>query len=310
MNALIAEGMHPAGEAVLRRAGWRLFEPGGCDQPQEMDALIVRSVFRVDGTALERFPRLSAVAKLGTGLDNIDLSACKYRGVRVINAAGMNALSTAEFGLMQILSHYKNKSRIDAAVKRRDFRRAEYFGRELSGLTVGVIGYGSVGQHLVRLLEPVVAKILVSSNRKPLKEPTDQCHFVMSLDLLLKEAEVIVLALSLAGNELMINQDFLAQVKPDAVFINMARGGLVDEPALVKFLQSHPQAYYYCDVIEPEPDYTLPPGRQSFDHPLLKVPNTIYTPHIAGMTRECQEKIAIKVAEELISLSKEIVHGR
>ena len=248
----------------------------------------------------EEFSNLKVVAKLGTGLDNIDLDACRQAKVHVLSAPAMNSISTAEFTVTQILNIYKNSFRIYDGVKEHDFRRVAYYGRELSELRIGIIGYGSVGRNIAKRIQPFVAKILVRDRNEARDTQKDNIHFVTDLNTLLAESDAIILAVSLKNNEKMVNKNFLAKVKPDAVIANIARGGLVDEPALIEFLRKHPQAFYYCDVLEKEPDYTLSPEAQNYHDPLFALPNFLFTPHIAGMTKECQKKIAIDIAQKII----------
>lgn len=290
MLALIAEGMHPSGISLLAENGVKTVTPKEPYINKAVEALIVRSVFPVDAKALQRFPNLKMVAKLGTGLDNIDLGACRLRNIRVIHTPGLNAVSTAEFAVMQVLAFYKRAYRIQEGVRGNDFRRALYAGRELSGLTAGVIGYGNVGKNIVERLSPFVKKIHVY----------DQNQQSGDLDGLLKNSDMILLAVSLAGNEEMVNRSFLARVRPDVLLVNIARGALVCEPDLVEFLKINREAFYVCDVLKEEPDYSKAPELQDYYNLLLQLPNVFYTPHVASLTGECQEKIAIKIAQEVI----------
>lgn len=302
MTVLIAEGMADVGIRTLRAAGATIVTPTHVYDPITVTAIVVRSVFRFGAAALARFPNLRVIAKLGTGLDNIDEDACRARGVVIVSAPGMNSVSTAEFTIMQVLAIWKNAYEIHDRVHTRDFRRSDYHGRELAGTTAAVIGYGSIGKQVVERLRPFVREVLVYDRAQASRCATTvgNVRFVTDRDALLPHADILILAVTLAGNERMMDADFLAAVKPSVLLVNMARGGLVDEAVLMDFLRTHPEAHYATDVIAHEPDYTLPPAQQTYTHPLLALPNVTFTPHIACLTSECQERIAIMVAEDLI----------
>ena len=303
MSIFIAEGMHQAGVIRLKDQGLPIVTTEKSFAKDEVQVLVVRSVFQVNGRTIKDFPNLKVVAKLGTGLDNIDQEACAQNNVRVLSAPAMNSVSTAEFAVTQILNFFKNSFEIYARVKERDFRRHLYFGRELSELSAGIIGYGSVGQNIAKCLKPFVKDLYVLDRNQPQTTQKEGLHFVGHLNDLLAEADIIVLAVSLKNNEAMVNGDFLAQLKSNALLVNIARGGLVDEAALIKFLKRNPQVFYICDVLKNEPDYTRAPESQDYQNPLLDLPNVLFTPHIAGMTEESQQKIAVAIADKILSLN-------
>lgn len=301
---LLAEGMAEHGLRALERANIAVVTPTDVYDPSRIAALIVRSAFQVDHAALACFPNLRVVAKLGTGMDNVDEAACRAAGVTVVNAPGMNSISTAEFTVMQVLALWKNAYEIRDRVRHRDYRRSEYHGRELAGATAGVIGYGSVGKHIVERLRPFVREVCVYDRAQASKCATTigNVQFVTSFDTLLPVCDICIVAVTLAGNERMVDATFLARVKPDTLLVNMARGGLIDEPALLDFLRAHPMAHYATDVLADEPDYTRIPAEQVYAHPLLALPNVTFTPHIACLTPECQERIADVVAQRVIEV--------
>lgn len=304
MTVLIAEGMADAGIRAFRAAGATVVRSDEPYDPVSIHAMVVRSVFRVDAATLRRFPMLRVVAKLGTGLDNIDCDVCERAGVRVVSAPGVNSVSTAEFTVMQVLALWKNAYEIRDRVRARDYRRLEYHGRELAAATAGVIGYGSIGKHVVERLRPFVRQVVVFDRAQASRCTIDvgNVRFATTLDAVLPASDICILAITLAGNEYMVDAAFLQRVRPDVLLVNMARGGLIEESALVAFLRQHPTARYAADVVTDEPDYTLPPERQPWHHALLDLPNVTFTPHIASLTPECQEAIAVAVAEEVIGV--------
>ncbi len=316
MTILIAEGMQESGIELFKKNKIKTLCLSDAYLKEEIEVLIVRSVFGVNEEALRQFPNLKMVAKLGTGLDNIGQDFCAKRSIKVLSVPGLNAVSTAEFTVMQILNIYKNIFEISEKVKGRDFRRALYYGRELVESEIMVIGYGSVGQNIVARLKPFAKKIYISDNHRKRHSEDDALQFVSDLNSEIVGCDVIVLALSLKNNEKMVNATFLSRLKKDVLLVNTARGGLIDEPALCLFLKQNPRAFYYCDVLALEPDYTKLPPEQDYCNPLLELPNVLFTPHIAGMTKECQRNIALEIARKVIAeqnpliSESELAHGR
>ncbi len=297
-HVLIAEGIEEAGKKILEAAGLNTVSPKDTFNPADVHALIVRSVFQVKGDALKRFPNLRVVAKLGTGIDNIDQKACEEKRVAVFNAPGMNAISTAEFIVMQTLALWKNAYEIHHRVEEQDYRRATYYGHELAGVHVGIIGCGSVGGAVAKRLLPSVKTV---STLDPFcDDPCPGITKATDLNTLLPDCDIVILTVTLKGNEKMVDQAFLANVKPNVLLINAARGKLIDEDVCVPWLKTHPEARYVCDVIDPEPNYTLAPEQQTFKHPLLDLPNVYFTPHIASLTPECQENLSIYIAQKVV----------
>lgn len=300
MYVLIAEGMHKDGVAQLETAGLHIVTPREEYDPKQIAILIVRSVFNVDEYALDKYPNVETVAKLGTGLDNIDQEVCRSRGVAIIHAPGLNSVSTAEFAVAQIINIYKNSFEIYDRVRRRDFRRHLYYGKELADLSAGVIGYGSVGKNIVERLRPFVRRVYIRDKYAKGGIDMGNVSFVDDQALLLKNSDIVVLAVTLKGNEGMVDQNFLDALKDDCLLVNIARGGLVDEAVLLGTLKTRPRMRYFCDVLSKEPNYDMPPEAQDYTHPLLELPNVIFTPHIANLTDECQRKIALHIAQKVI----------
>lgn len=300
MIALIAEGMHEEGIRQLERVGIAVVLQSAPHDPQQVGALIVRSVFQVNEECLKKYPNVRIVAKLGTGLDNIDQKACARRKIAVLNAPAMNAISTAEFAVAQILNIYKNSMEIYARVRNNDLRRALYFGHELADKTAGIIGYGNVGRAIAERLAPFVAKVYIRDRYTQGNLQNGRLHFVEDQTELLRHSDIVTLAVSLNGNARMVNHEFLALLKKDCLLVNIARGALIDEPALMEFLRENSRARYFCDVVHPEPNYDLSPEQQPYRNSLLALSNVFFTPHIANLTDECQRRIAVNIAEKII----------
>jgi D-3-phosphoglycerate dehydrogenase len=300
MNILIAEGIHPTGESILTKKGFNIYYPNSLFAASDIDAIILRSVFKINQNVLQEYSKLKIVAKLGTGIDNIDLVVCDAKGIKVINTPGLNAISTAEFTVTQVMSLFKRVSEIKEAVDLKDYRRALYYGSEFSKKSVGVLGYGNVGKHMVKMLRNVFGRIYVYTPSIRENYTVENVFFLSSQNKLIEKSDAIFISVSLPGNKYMINKEFLSSVKNNVIIANSARGALVNEKDMKAFLLENKKAIYYCDVLESEPDYTLRPEMQNYTNPLLNLENVVFTPHLCGMTFECQEEMAIKVASDIV----------
>jgi len=298
VNILISDGMGNEGVQKLESAGFSISKLKDKHNPNEIQIVIVRSRFCINETFLNKYANVRLVAKLGTGLDNIDVVLCRNREIKVINAPGLNANATAEFTLGMMISIVKKITTVNKKVLNKDFRRSMYYGRELKLLNVGIIGYGNIGKLIHEKVKFLVKNIMIYSRR------TDFDNSV-SLDTLLKKSDVVILALSLTGNEKIVNEDFLNKCKEDVLLMNIARGALVCEKTLIDHLRKNEKFQYYTDVLEKEPNYSISPKIQNYENKLFAHNNFIYTPHIAGMTTESQRDISNYISEKII---KEFIH--
>ncbi len=273
---------------------------GSPDQVVELtgDAeILVTQLVPVSAGILDRLPKLKLVAVSRGGPVNIDMAAARERGVSVVNAPGRNASAVAEFTIGAILAETRNITRGHDSLRRGDWRgdlyRADITGRELSEMTVGVIGYGQVGTRVVKLLKAFGCRILVTDPYVQLSaaDVHDGVKQV-ALDRLLAESDVVTLHPRVtAETTRMINAETLGAMKPDATLINTARGPLVDYDALTDALADNRLrgAMLETFAIEPVPE----------DWPLLKLPNVTLTPHIAGASVKTVTYAADRVAEEV-----------
>ncbi len=246
---------------------------------------------------LERLPAVKLIAVSRGGPVNIDMQAARDKGVKVVNAPGRNSSAVAEFTIGAILAETRliraGHESLRQGEWRGDLYRTDRTGRELCEQTVGVIGYGNIGEKLVRLLKVFGPQILVHDPYVDLsdEDKADGVEAVALKDLLARSDVVTLHARVTPETEHMINAETLAQMKPGSVFINTARGPLVDYDALYQALQSGPLAAAMLETFGTEP---VPA-----DWPLLKLPNVTLTPHIAGASVRTVTYAAEMVAEEL-----------
>ena len=231
---------------------------------------------RIDDAMLAALPELRVVSKYGVGLDMIDLAAMERRGIALGWTAGVNRRSVAELALSMMIILLHRVSEAVAIV--RDGRWQQIAGRQLTGRTVGIIGCGHVGQDLTRLLAPFGCRVLAFDAVN--YDSFYRAHGVQAaaLDHLLAASDVVTLHLPLDDSTRgFLSADRLRAMRPGAILINTARGGLVDEAAVIARLDSGDLAGAGFDVLDAEP-----PG----DCALLSHPKVLVTPHIGGSTEE------------------------
>ncbi|MGN5476468.1 hydroxyacid dehydrogenase [Cupriavidus basilensis] len=298
----ISEFMDPAAVQALAPGFDVRYEPGWVDQrgalldalPQA-DALIVRNRTQVDAALLERAPALRVVGRLGVGLDNIDVTACRDRGIRVIPASGANARSVAEYVVTTAALLLRGAYASSAEVAGGKWPRARLSeGREALGKTLGLVGFGDIGRQAAALAQAFGMRVVAHDPMLSADDPVWSATGVegVALDALLAQSDAVSLHVPLvAATRHLMNAQRIAAMKPGAVLINTARGGVVDEAALAGALREGHLAGAALDVFEAEP---LPA-----DGVLAGVPNLVLTPHIGGVTREANARVSMMIAEQV-----------
>lgn len=266
--------------------------------PEEDDALLRRILpdcdvlwhvlKRCSADMIAAAPRLRLIQKIGVGVNTIDLEAAKARAIPVCNLPGTNARAVAELTLGLMLATMRRLVRFDAGLRAgrwTDPALQDGIG-ELGGRTVGLVGYGAIPRILAPILGMIGCDVLFTA-RRPISDGI--CRQV-PLNMLLAESDVISLHVPLTDEtSRMIGNQALARMKPGAVLINTARGGLVDTAALVAALRSGHLAAAGLDVFDDEPI--------AADHPLLALPNVVVTPHIGWLTTDTFDRSFAVAAE-------------
>ena len=257
----------------------------------------VPDVFRADAALLKHCPNLLIVSSNGSGVDTIDVEACTLAGVLVVNQAGGNAEAVAEHTMAMILSLLKRIGESDRLLRRGwSGARTDLLGRNLEGRTIGIIGFGFIGRRVARIAKDVFDCRILAFD--PYVDPDEIISFKVEpvdLDQLLGEAEILSIHCPLTKEtEGMIGDAELARMPEGSIVISTARGGIIDEPALVDALQAGRIAGAGLDVWEHEP----PPA----DHPLLAFDTVIASPHTAGVTVDSRKAMARYAATQLIEL--------
>lgn len=299
---VISEFMNAPAVDSLRRDFTVIYEPGLVDQRPALlgqladaDALIVRNRTQVNAELLAAAPALRVVGRLGVGLDNIELEACQRRQIEVIPATGANARAVAEYviatAMLLLRGAYQDNQRMLAGQWP---RTALSNGREIAGKVMGIVGFGGIGQLTASLAKPLGMDVIGFDPMLGADAPRWSATGVrrVSLDELIAQSDVITLHVPLTETTRhLIDATRLATVRPGAIVINTARGGVIDEVALVASLKSGHIGGAALDVFADEP--------LKADSPFEGVPNVILTPHIAGLTRESNARVSSMVAERV-----------
>ena len=259
----------------------------------DYDALIVRSATKVDADVVAAGRKLKVVGRAGIGVDNVDVKAATARGVIVMNTPQANAIATAEFAMSLVLGVSRHIAHAHMSVAEGEWNRSKFTGRQLHGKVLGLIGLGQIGRLVANRARAFEMDVIACDPY--VSEDVARKHAVRLVDLddLLAQADYVSLHTSMsAETEKLINADTLDRMKDGVVFINAARGKLVDEVALAQALQSGKVKAAAVDVYQEEP-----PAK---DHPLVGLPNVLHTPHLGASTEEAQRDVAIQIVDQVL----------
>ena len=303
MRILITEFMDERAVARLQAAHDVLYDPQLVDdaprlasEAAQADAVIVRNRTQVRGALLAALARCTVVGRLGVGLDNIDLPACEARGMRVIPATGANALSVAEYVIGTAMLLLRGAYAATPAVAGGQWpRNALSNGREIAGKTLGLIGFGSIGQLTATMGRALGMQVVAFDAMMDDDHPAFAqvgARFV-GLDELVTVSDVVSLHVPLVDSTRgLLGAARIAAMKPGAVLINTARGGIIDETALAAALRAGALGGAAIDVFGTEPL----PASPHFEG----CPNLILTPHVAGVTAEANERVSFLIADKVL----------
>ncbi len=293
---LVAEELSPAGIAQLQ-TGFEIRYTDGADRSQlltalaDADAVIVRSATEMDAEAFEHAPRLRVVARAGVGLDNVDVEAATKAGVMVVNAPSSNIVSAAEHAVALLLCTARNIPAAVSSLKAGNWQRAAFTGVELQDKVAGIVGLGKVGALVAQRLAAFGMTIIACDPYLPAATAAELGVPLVSLDELLAQADFISVHLQRNAETLgLIGDRELALVKPGVRIINAARGGVIDEDALLRALTEGRVAGAGLDVYATEP---------CTDSPLLQLDNVVCTPHLGASTVEAQQRAGTQAARSV-----------
>ncbi|HEY4838235.1 MAG TPA: phosphoglycerate dehydrogenase, partial [Candidatus Acidoferrales bacterium] len=294
MNIVVADPISQRGLELLRKPGWNVITPSREELIASLataDALIVRSATQVTAQILEAAPNLRVIGRAGVGVDNVDLDAATRRGVLVMNTPGGNAVSVAEHTLALLMSVARRIPQHSAAIHAGRWEKSGSQGVELRGKTLGLVGLGRVGNEVARRARAMEMLVLAYDPYVSESAARDAGVELSGLNELLERSDFVSLHAALSpATEKLINAEKLSHFKQGAVLVNAARGELVDETALADALRSGKLSGAGLDVFAVEPPK---------DSPLIGLANAIFTPHIAGSTREAQEEVGTLIAQQV-----------
>jgi D-3-phosphoglycerate dehydrogenase len=260
----------------------------------DYDALIVRSQTQVRAGVIELGEKLKVIGRAGVGTDNIDVDAATKKGIVVVNAPTGNTVAAAEHTIALMLALARNVPQANSRLKSGKWQREEMVGSELRNKILGIIGLGNVGSEVAKRAQGFEMHVVAHDPFVSKDYARNLEVDLVSLDQLLKEADFITLHVPLtAATKKLVGSKELAKLKPTARIINCARGGLIDEEAIVKAIKTGKIAGAAFDVFDKEP---------VTDSPLFTEEKIIVTPHLGASTIEAQTGIAKDIAEEILAV--------
>jgi D-3-phosphoglycerate dehydrogenase len=295
---LLTDGLEENGKAILRAAA-TLDDRSGITPEEllqvigEYDALIVRGRTKVIPAVFAAGKKLKAVGRAGVGVDNIDLAAAKEHKVTVVNSPLATTIAVAELALGLMLSLVRELPRADASMKQGKWLKKEFEGAELNGKTLGVLGFGRIGSAVASRAAAFGMKIIGYDPIVPAEDIRKRGGEPVNLDQLLAQADVITMHMPLTpDSKNMLNAAAFAKMKKGVYIVCAARGGVIDEIALLEALNSGKVAGAGLDVFAVEP-----PGLTD----LVAHPKVVNAPHIGAQTVEAQARAAEDIATEVLA---------
>ena len=298
-RVLIADPLHEAGIRLLKEAQVEIHQLTEQERPElvrmisEFDALIVRSMTKVDAALISGGERLRVVGRAGIGVDNVDVAEATKRGILVVNAPTANLVSATEHTFALLLSLVRNITDADQSVKSGEWNRKKFLGTELQGKCLGIVGLGRIGRSVALRAKAFDMQVVAFD---PYLDPVVAQKMdvqIMPLDDLMGLADVVTLHTPLTDQTRnLVGRDQISLMKTGAFLINCGRGGLVDEAALLEGLELERIGGVGLDVFAEEPPQDLR---------LVRHARVVATPHIGAQTKEAQERVATETARMVLS---------
>ena len=259
-----------------------------------VDAIMVRQG-EINAEVINASPDLKVIVKHGVGVDNVDIAAATARNVPVLRSMGSNALAVAEHTISLALTLIKQLAPLDRAIKAGGWPKPSFIGRDIAGSVIGLIGFGSIGRETGRLAKALGMRVLVLDPMSQQAVQQSGFEVAAGLDELLAASDIVSLHCPLTNETRnLIDAASLSQMKHDALLINTARGGIIDEAALFEALREKRIGGAGLDSFSIEPPLA--------DNPLWSLDNLIVTPHVAGVTKGSAIQMAETAAKHIISV--------
>ncbi|OGW23572.1 MAG: phosphoglycerate dehydrogenase, partial [Nitrospinae bacterium RIFCSPLOWO2_12_FULL_47_7] len=306
MKILVSDNLSQIGVDILKKeSGIEVDVKTGMSKEElikiipNYEGLLVRSATKVTADVIQAGTRLKVIGRAGIGIDNVDVEVASKRGIIVMNAPDGNVITTAEHAMALMLSMARNIPQANASVKNKKWSPKDFMGVELFNKTLGIIGFGRIGSIVAERARGFLMKVLVYdpfiTDEHAAKLGVERAD----LKALLQRADFLTLHTPKLPGKYLLGKEEFAIMKPGMRIVNCARGGLIEESALLEAIKSKVVAQVAIDVYDKEP--------VSPDSPLLGVDEIICTPHLGASTEEAQEKVAIAICDQIIDCLK---HGR
>ncbi|RKY33025.1 MAG: phosphoglycerate dehydrogenase [Candidatus Omnitrophota bacterium] len=297
MKILVSDPLSDEGLKILKEVKEFSVEVKTGLKPEELkniikdyNAILVRSATKLNKEVIEAATKLKVIGRAGVGLDNVDLEAATQKGIIVMNTPAGNTISTAEHTMSMVLALSRNIAQANESLKKGEWKRSKFMGVELYGKTLGIIGLGRIGKEVAKRALSFGMKILAYDPFLSIEAAEGTGVEVAELNELLKNSDYITVHTPITDEtKHMISTKEFTLMKRGVRVINCARGGIIDEKALVEAVKESKVAGAALDVYEQEP---LPADSQ-----LLKLDNILTTPHLGASTEEAQVNVAIEVAQ-------------
>ena len=310
VKIFLADDLHPAGINLLKKH-FTLISLKGldnnsllhkiadyCSGANTCSALVIRSVRKIgksELTFVKNNTNINLICTVSAGFDNLDIHQAEKLGIRIMNVAGANSISAAEFTWALILTITKRLLKADSMMKRGIYDYSKFANTELNGKTIGIIGVGNIGSKVAKIAKAFGIKVLGNDIKPSLKNRYPFIKFV-SLNKLLKMSDIVTIHTPLDNStKYLLNNTNIKLMQKHSVLINCSRGGTIDEKALQTALKRGRLSYAGVDVFEKEP---------AFNKTFSKLDNVILSPHLAGKTVESKERMARVAAEKIINFYK------
>lgn len=297
MNIVVADDLPKTALELLQSEGWTIDSRSGRTPEQlsadikDADALVVRSATKVTAEIIAAAPKLRAIARAGTGVDNVNVAAATARGIVVMNAPGANSVSVAELAMAQLLSLARKLPAADASMKQGKWDKKSFLGEEVRGKVLGLAGLGRIGQGVAKRALAFEMTVIAHDPLIAAETAAKLGVELVSFDDLCARADYLSLHMpSTPETRQIFNAARFAACKKGLKLINTSRGDLIDEAALAAAISSGHLGGAALDVYTKEP---------TTDHTLQQLPQVVASPHIAASTREGQELVGLETAAAL-----------
>jgi len=297
LRILVSDPLSEEGLKILNEVGEFTVDVKTGLKPEELketiknyDALIVRSATKVTSDIIQSAGNLRVIGRAGVGLDNVDLAAATEKGIVVMNAPAGNTISTCEHTITMLLALARNIPQANTSVKRGEWKRSQFMGIEIYKKTLGIIGLGRIGTEVAKRALSFGMRVIAYDPYLSSEVAKSLGVEMVEFEVLLKISDFITIHTPLTENtQHMLSDKEFALMKDGVRIINCARGGIIDEEALIRAIKQGKVAGACLDVFEKEP---IPS-----DYELLKLDNVITTPHLGASTEEAQVNVAVEIAE-------------